>query len=73
MLRQHIYLALIMAFLLGSHNGFIALWKDSGPEPIKIFPYRVTSLPTEDQKRLENGIRIESAGELMHLLQDYLS
>ena len=73
MLRQHLYLALIFAFLLGSYEGFVALWKEPEPEPVKIFPYSVASLPREDQVRLEKGIRIESAEELMELLEDYLS
>ena len=73
MLRQYLYLTLFFAFLLGSHNGFVALWKDSDPEPLQVFPYQVTSLPVEDQKLLEKGIRIESTGELMRLLEDYLS
>ena len=73
MIRQHLYLTLIFAFLLGSHEGFVALWKEPEPEPVKIFPYTVASLPREDQLRLEQGIRIESTDELLALLEDYLS
>jgi hypothetical protein len=67
------YLALIFAFLLGSHNGFLALWKESDPEPVRVFPYKVSSLPLADQKMLEKGIRIETGKELTQMLEDYLS
>lgn len=73
MRRQHLYLALVFAFLLGVKDGFVALWKDSASEPVKVFPYTVSSLPREDQLRLEQGIRIESKEELLALLEDYLS
>jgi hypothetical protein len=73
MLRRQLYLALIFAFLLGSHEGFLALWKEPDPEPIQVFPYKVSSLPREDQKLLEQGIRIQTGEELIALLEDYLS
>ncbi len=68
-----LYLTLFFTFLLGSHEGFIALWTSSGGEPAHIFPYSVASLPPEDQKRLEAGISVESVTELASLLEDYLS
>lgn len=68
-----IYLTLFFAFLLGSHEGFVALWTQPGGEPAYVFPYSVSSLPTEDQKRLETGIPIESEETLIRLLEDYLS
>lgn len=67
------YLTLFLAFLLGSHEGFIALWRSPGGEPDKIFPYSVASLPPEDQQRLKEGIFIESEADLQRLLEDYLS
>lgn len=68
-----IYLTLIFAFILGSHEGFVALWRSPGGEPDQVFPYSVSSLPRADQQRLEKGIVIESREELMRLLEDYLS
>lgn len=73
MLRYHIYLALIFAFILGSHEGFIALWEDSRTEPLQVYPYLVSSLPPDDQIRLKEGIHIASEQELAELLEDYLS
>lgn len=73
-MRQiYCYLALVLAFLLGSHEGFIALWLTPGGEPDHIFPYQVTSLPQADQERLKAGIEIESPEALRQLLEDYLS
>jgi len=67
------YLALIFTFLLGAHEGFVALWKIPEPQPRIVFPYRVASLPPADAARLEEGIRVDTRQELMHLLEDYLS
>ena len=66
--------ALILAFgfLLGIHDGKIALWTDGNPVP-KVFPYRAQMLPEADQRRLEAGIRIEDGSELAGILEDYLS
>ena len=64
---------LLLGFILGSHNGYIALWEEGAAQPRQIFPYAVTSLPPADQQALENGIRLKDAGELMQLLEDYLS
>lgn len=66
-------LTLLLGLILGSHNGYIALWTEDSPEPKKVFPYKVTSLPPVDQKALEQGIHIGSAQELAQLLEDYLS
>ena len=71
--RNIVPIILLFGFILGSHGGFIALWKDGEPEPIRTFPYSVSSLPPADRQALERGIRIESREELLHLLEDYLS
>ena len=73
MRQPYIYLTLIFTFLLGIHEGFVALWSESGGKPDLIFPYSAASLPEEDQKRLEAGIHIDSEEALIHLLEDYLS
>lgn len=67
------YLTLFFAFLLGTHDGFVALWISPGAAPDRIFPYSVSSLPPEDQIRLEKGIQINTKEELLALLEDYLS
>lgn len=67
------YLALTTAFLLGNHNGFIALWTQSDSLPDIVFPYSVTSLPRADQESINRGIHIRSEAELHAVLEDYLS
>lgn len=67
------YLALILAFLLGVRDGFVALWIIPGKDPVYISPYSVSSLPPEDRMRLESGITVETKEELVRLLEDYLS
>ena len=64
---------LSLSLLLGVHNGNIALWQDDDPEPVRVFPYRVSVLPERDQALLEAGIQIESESRLHSLLEDYLS
>jgi hypothetical protein len=64
---------LLAGYLLGIHDGKIALWKNEDPELIRVFPYRAELLPPADQHALQNGIPIEDAHHLSRLLQDYLS
>ena len=71
--KSHVYLALFFGFLLGIQNGFVALWEDGNPEPIRVFPYKASSLPAADQKRLEDGIHVASKSELVQMIEDYLS
>lgn len=73
MKRFPIYLTLIFTFLLGTHEGFVALWRDGAPIPAQVFPYRTESLPLSDQQALEKGIRVRSEVELSQLLEDLLS
>ena len=71
--RRYFYLTLFFGFLLGVHNGFIALWQDGCAQPVEVYPYRADSLPPVDQRALEKGIAIGSSEELANLLEDYLS
>lgn len=66
-------MGILFGFLLGNYNGYIALWEEGQEKPRQIFPYAVTTLPPDDQKALEEGIRLKDAGALMQLLEDYLS
>ena len=72
-IRRCFYLALLFTFLLGVHDGYIALWKDGNPQPAQVYPYKAEFLPVSDQKALEKGITVENAQELARLLEDYLS
>lgn len=67
------YFTLLFTFLLGSYNGYIALWKQGSTQPLQVFPYSIQSLPPADQARLQQGIPISSWEQLQMLIQDYLS
>ena len=68
-----LYHFVLFGFLLGIHQGKIALWRDNQKEPMKVLPVQVSMLPEEDQKLLQKGIHVDSLGQLYRLLEDYLS
>ena len=71
--HQHLYLALILSFILGIHGENIALWKRNDPEPVRVFPYRAEMLPPEARDALRQGVPISSIEELEALAENYLS
>ena len=64
---------LLMSFLLGSHNGRLALWKDEDPEPCKVFPCPIAVLPKAVQDQLRKGVRLETMEDVNRLLEIFLS
>ena len=72
-IRQFLPAVLVLGFLLGIHEGYIALWEDGKTEPVEIYPYRAQYLPEADQRALERGIRPRDGGQLQQLLEDFLS
>lgn len=64
---------LLFGFILGIHEGKVALWKDGVKRPVKVFPYQASMFPEEDQKRLQQGIHVESLNELYKMIEDYFS
>ena len=70
---RFVYSIVLFGFLLGVHNGNIAIWKDDDPTPMRVFPYPAELLPKADKDALEKGIRIDSMEELGRLLEDFLS
>lgn len=68
-----LYSILCFGFLLGIHEGKIALWKDNDPEPYKVFPYYASLLPKADRNALKKGIYLENEDQLRKLVEDYLS
>ena len=75
MARKYQLLSVLLSvmFLLGSHKGYLALWKEDRPEPYQIFPLKVEMLPEEDRLALEKGIPARSEKELSSILEDFLS
>ena len=70
---QHLYCTLILSFILGISDGHIALWKESNPKPVRVFPYRAEMLPPEARTALERGIPVENLQQLEALAENYLS
>lgn len=70
---HRILIPVFLSFLLGIHQGNIALWKDDDPEPIRVFPFSASLLPQADRNALAQGIRVENEDALLRLLQDFLS
>ena len=70
---RKVFLTILVGFLLGISDGYIALWKCGDPTPLQVFPCRVEMLPPADQQVLAQGIHISSEQELSQLLEDYLS
>ena len=70
---RHLYIALVLGFILGISEGYVALWKDSDAKPAEVFPYQARFLPAADQQALARGIRVDDIAELNRLLEDYLS
>ena len=70
---RHLYIALVLGFLLGIRDGYVALWKDGNPQPAEVFPYQIRFLPVADQQALARGIRVDDMIEVNRLLEDYLS
>lgn len=64
---------MLFGFLLGIHEGQIAIWKDEDPKPAIILPYKAESLPIKDRIALKKGIRFDSIKDIEKLLQDYLT
>ena len=69
---HHLSILFLFGFLLGVHQGKVALWKDDDPKPVRVFPYSAQLLPPADRQALEEGIRFESEEDLMRLIKDYL-
>ena len=71
--RSLLSFILMTGFLLGVHEGYIALWRSGQEEPLQVFPYRAEMLPRPDREALLEGIRIEDGTDLANILEDYLS
>jgi hypothetical protein len=65
--------ALMAVYLLGVHDGKVALWSGDDPEPTRVFPYSVSLLPEDARTLLEQGIPINSMDDLNRLMEAYLS
>lgn len=64
---------IMLSFLLGVHNGRLAMWKDEDPTPCKVFPCPIVVLPGPVQEQLKSGIRLETIEDVNRLLENFLS
>ena len=71
--QRLICMLLLLGYLLGIQDGFVALWKDGQTRPVEVFPYPAAALPPQDQEKLGKGTPIKSKQELYRLLEDFLS
>lgn len=60
-------------YTLGVWEGQLAVFEGAAPFPMKLYEVSVSSLPPDEQARLQNGIAVANAGELQRLLEDYTS
>ena len=72
-LLRHLCCAMLLSFLLGVHEGRLAMWKDEDPTPCKVFPCPVIVLPRPVQAQLQAGIRLETIEDVNRLLENFLS
>ena len=72
-LRHTLSTLFLLGFLVGIHEGRIALWKDGSSEPWRTFPCPVAMLPEEERNALKQGIRVDTMEDLNRLLENYLS
>ena len=66
-----VYSLLLLGFLLGIHEGRVALWKYEDPHPFVVFPYYAGLLPQDLQDNLKNGIRFDDENQIVEILKDY--
>ncbi len=64
---------LLFGFLLGIHEGRVAIWRDGDEKPWRILPYPSLVLPPATQSELKRGIRIDTMEDLDRLLENLLS
>ena len=73
-MSKRLFLPLLaLAWVLGCHKGYLALYKENSPEPCQIYPCPVENLPEQDQAELAMGIRIRTPEALDQILEDFLS
>ena len=60
-------------YLLGEHEGKLAVFIIGKKEPELIFDRYLHYLPDVDREKLEKGIEVAEYSELMRLIEDYTS
>ena len=64
---------LLAGFLIGIHDGRIAIWQGEDPKPVTVLPYPAELLPETDRIALEKGIHLDTREDLIRFMEDYCS
>ncbi len=64
-------LILTLGFLLGIHNGKVAIWTDGSSQPYRVIPCPVFLLTRSQQDALAAGIRIDNMTDVENLIRDF--
>lgn len=70
---HYIYCIALLNFILGIHNGYVALWDGTSQVPAQVYSIPAENLPPADQRALAQGIEAADEAALQRLLEDYLS
>lgn len=73
MMQQFLTALLLLGFLVGIHNGYVAVWKDEDPQPIYVSPISADTLPEKDRQALEQGLHFPTYQALTQAIEDYCS
>ena len=72
-LKKVLGLVFLLGLILGTKDGYLALWQEKTNIPQRIFPCPVALLPQADQQALSRGIPVSDQEELARLLEDFMS
>lgn len=72
-IKRYLSYIMLAGFLVGIHNGRIAIWQGEDPQPKTVLPYPADLLPEADRVALEKGIRLDTREELIRFMEDHCS
>lgn len=60
-------------YILKESDGKLAVFLEGEEQPREVFNVYIKTLPSYDQGQLHQGIKVESYGDLISLIEDYIS
>ena len=60
-------------YLIGEHNGKLAVFLPGQAEPDTVFDVYLTQLPKLDAQEIRQGIQIQDYAQLMRRIEDYVT
>ena len=61
--------SVLFTFLIGIHEGRLAIWRSGDPTPTKVLPVPTALLPSDVREVLRQGIHVKSDEEIARLLE----